>query len=390
MMRYLVLLLVFSLGLQAEKIEFRDLTFDEGLAAAEKEGKPVFIDCFTDWCGPCKWMTANIFTDDKVAAYFNENYVCLKIDMEKGEGVDIAKRYQIRAYPTLLFLDAKGERLLVSVGANRDPQSYIDNGEQAQDPKRNLPYLTKNVEENMKNASFMYDYFLTLSAANMLPAGMVDRYFEQFEVNEWFEGDNWKIITRSVEDVNSQTFKVVLANAKELEEAQPEEGPRFIEQTTFYGLANMLYRARSEEARAKYENTKKELLDLNFPGSEKLAFRLDMLAFQRDEKFDDYAALASDNVEKYLWDDADELNNVSWNIYEKVKDPAALKAALKWAERAVELNDAHHILDTYAHLLAVNGQKEKALEVELKALEQAQEQGASTKNYESYIEELKS
>lgn len=389
-MRYLVLLLIFSLGLQAEKIEFREISFDEGLAAAEKEGKPVFIDCFTDWCGPCKWMSANIFTDDKVAAYFNENYICLKIDMEKGEGVDIAKKYQIRAYPTLLFLDSKGERLLVSVGANRDPQSYIDNGEQAKDPKRNLPYLSKHVEENLKDAAFMYDYFITMSGANMLAPEMIDRYFEQFEVNEWFEGDNWKIITRSVEDINSQTFKVVLSNAKLLAEAQPEEGPQFIEQTTFYGLANMLYRARSEEAKAKYENTKKDLLALNFPGADKLAFKLDMLALQRDEKFDEYAAFAEGKVEKFLWDDADELNNVSWNIYEKVKDPGALKAALKWAERAVELNNAHHILDTYAHLLAVNGQKEKAIEIELKALEMAQAEGAPTKNYETYIEELKS
>lgn len=101
-MRYLALALVFSFGLQAQKIEFRDISFKEGLQAAADEGKPVFIDCFTTWCGPCKWMSANIFTDPAVAEYYNENYICLKIDMEKGEGLDIAKNYKIRAYPTLL------------------------------------------------------------------------------------------------------------------------------------------------------------------------------------------------------------------------------------------------------------------------------------------------
>jgi thiol-disulfide isomerase/thioredoxin len=126
-MKYLALCLLFSFGLSASKIEFRNLSLAEGLAAAKEEGKPVFIDCYTTWCGPCKWMTANIFTDESVAEYYNENYICLKIDMEKGEGIDIAKNYSVRAYPTLLYLDDSGETLLVSVGANRDPQSYINN-----------------------------------------------------------------------------------------------------------------------------------------------------------------------------------------------------------------------------------------------------------------------
>jgi hypothetical protein len=55
----------------------------------------------------------------------------------------------------------------------------------------------------------------------------------------------------------------------------------------------------------------------------------------------------------------------------------------------VELNEAHHILDTYAHLLKVNNQPEKALEMELKALEIAQGEGANTKAYQEFIEELK-
>lgn len=388
-MRYLILALCLSLGLQAEKIEFRDLSFKEGLAAAAAEGKPVFIDCYTTWCGPCKWMTANIFTEASVAKYYNENYVCLKIDMEKGEGVDIAKKYGIRAYPTLLYLDDKGERLLVSVGANRDPQSYIDNGEQAKDPKRNLPYLAENVEEQFGNEEFMHDYFKTMSAANMLPAGMVDRYFEQFAPDEWFKDINWEILQGSVDDVNSETYRAVLAHADQLIEAQGEQGASFIERTTFYGLANMLYRARSEEAKAKYQESKNAIFALDFPGAEKVRFQLDLLGFQMEENFEEYAALARENVQKYYWDNADELNNISWTFYEKVKDPEALRDALYWAERAVELNEAHHILDTYAHLLKVNNQPEKALEMELKALEIAQGEGANTKAYQEFIEELK-
>lgn len=388
-MRYLILALALGLGLQAEKIEFRELSFKEGLAAAKAEGKPVFIDCFTTWCGPCKWMSANIFTESSVAKYYNENYVCLKIDMEKGEGVDIAKKYGIRAYPTLLYLDADGERLLVSVGANRDPQSYIDNGEQAKDPKRNLPYLSANVEDMFDDEEFMQSYFKTMSAANMLPAGMVDRYFEQFSPDEWFKDVNWEILQGSVDDVNSQTFRSVLANGDMLVEAQGEAGASYMERTAFYGLANMLYRARTEEAKAKYADSKNAIFAIDFPGAEKVTFQLDLLGFRMNENFEEYAVLAEKGAQKYYWDDANQLNEMAWTIYEQVKDPKALKAALYWAERAVELNEAHHIIDTYAHLLHANNESEKALEMELKALEMAQAEGVSTKAYQEFIDELK-
>lgn len=118
-------------------------------------------------------------------------------------------------------------------------------------------------------------------------------------------------------------------------------------------------------------------------------FRLGLIEAQKNEDYETYADLALGNVKEYFWDDANELNNVSWTIYEKVKNKQAQRAALEWAARAVELNPEHHILDTYAHLLAMNLQKEKALEIELQALEKAQADGANTKSYQEYIDQLK-
>ena len=82
-----------SLLAQDRSIEFQDITFDEALKASRTENKPIFMDCYAVWCGPCKWMSANIFTNNAVADYYNENYICVKFDMEKGEGIDIAKKY---------------------------------------------------------------------------------------------------------------------------------------------------------------------------------------------------------------------------------------------------------------------------------------------------------
>lgn len=387
-MRYLLLLLALSFSLQASEINFRKLSFKEGLAAAAKEGKPVFVDCFTTWCGPCKWMSANIFTDDAVAKYYNENYVCLKIDMEKGEGIDIAKRYGIRAYPTLLYLDSEGEQLLVSVGAARNPQDYIDAGEQAKDPERNLVYLKANKEDNFENLDFMSLYFETMSKANMVHTPEVEAFFQQFPTEQWLKPQLWEILQNVADDPNSSVFQEAYSQYNNFVARYESDAEAFFDRGLFYGLANRLYRARNEEQKQAYQELKQQYLVPNHPATPKLRFRLSLLEAEKEKDWQKYGLLAMEGTEKFFNEAPTELNSVAWNVYEKVEDAEILKSAEKWAARAVELDGSHHILDTYAHLLAKNGKTDQALKWELKAFELAQAEGANTEAYQKLIDEL--
>ena len=92
----------------AQGVEFRDLTFRQALEQAQKEGKLVFMDCYTSWCGPCKNMLNNVFTLAEAGEFMNEEFVCVKYDMEKGEGRDLLKRYGVDAFPTMFLLDGDG------------------------------------------------------------------------------------------------------------------------------------------------------------------------------------------------------------------------------------------------------------------------------------------
>lgn len=93
-------------------IQFEDITFEEALKQAKKTKKLIFIDAYTEWCGPCKRMAATTFKDKAVGAIFNSKFINLKIEMEKSEmGPEIARRYKVRAYPTLLFIDGDGKEV---------------------------------------------------------------------------------------------------------------------------------------------------------------------------------------------------------------------------------------------------------------------------------------
>src|SRR5687768_15146226 len=65
-------------------IKFFEGTWAEALEAAKKDDKVIFLDAYAAWCGPCKLMTANTFTNEKVGEYFNENFISFKMDMEKN------------------------------------------------------------------------------------------------------------------------------------------------------------------------------------------------------------------------------------------------------------------------------------------------------------------
>ena len=99
---------------------FRHISFDEAIAAAKQENKMVFIDFYTDWCGPCKMMAKEVFPQKKVGDYFNEKFVCVKFNAEK-EGKELAARYQVKAYPTFIVLNTKEElQLDIKGAANAD------------------------------------------------------------------------------------------------------------------------------------------------------------------------------------------------------------------------------------------------------------------------------
>lgn len=105
-------------------IEFFQGTWDEALANATKENKIVFMDAYASWCGPCKKMKRNVFTDTAVAAFFNKNFVNIAADMEKGEGVTLADKFGIDSYPTLLFTNGDGMQLGRASGYH-DPEELI-------------------------------------------------------------------------------------------------------------------------------------------------------------------------------------------------------------------------------------------------------------------------
>jgi len=159
-----VFMAAMALSLSAQ-INFREGGFAEALEAAKSENKLVFMDCYTSWCGPCKLMASKEFVQEKAGEYFNPRFVSVKIDMEKGEGVELRKRYDVNAYPTLLVLNVKGELLCRHAGYLSVDEliDFAENGVKG----GGLAGMHKRYAAGERSSEFIGEYLALLDDAAM-------------------------------------------------------------------------------------------------------------------------------------------------------------------------------------------------------------------------------
>lgn len=124
------------------------LTWSQVKAKALKENKMIFFDAFASWCGPCKYLENKVYTDKAVAAYFNQHFINVKIDMEEGEGLKLSKEFNIKAYPTLMFFSPKGKLVHKYIGA-MDADEFVALGKDARNPSRQYFTLRESAEKGM-------------------------------------------------------------------------------------------------------------------------------------------------------------------------------------------------------------------------------------------------
>ena len=189
----------------AQGIEFEKGTYAEALAKAKAENKMIFMDCYTVWCGPCKKLAKDIFTQPEVGKFFNENFVNVKIDMEKGVGIELQKKHNVSAFPTLMFLDAEGENLHRRTGF-LVADTLIAEAKKALDPALRASANYRRWDDGNRDPEFVSKLVLqAIGDSNheyMKAIGM--EYVSKLSYDDMLNPYNFDIITRYS---NSRTYK---------------------------------------------------------------------------------------------------------------------------------------------------------------------------------------
>lgn len=230
-------------------MKFVDLTFDEVLKKAKQEGKLVFMDCYTTWCGPCKMMSNQVFPLKFVGDFMNEHFVNVKIDMEKGEGVELAKKYNVKAFPTMFLLNADGEPIYKILGAH-DPRTFLAKVKRGMELENGYSLAKQKYEAGDRSLSIVSDYYLVMQDAGDIknPDKEVISYLATLKTPERFSQSAWKLYDNFVNDYNSPEFKFLVENRQKFaKEVGEEVVNKKIEKVIFPAVVEYLRNEKTQE-----------------------------------------------------------------------------------------------------------------------------------------------
>ena len=223
-MRKVVLLCLLFLGVtsvlvaQEQGIRFRDNeTWENVVKEAVRQDKKIFVDCYTSWCGPCKLLAKEVFTQRKVGEFFNMAFVNVKYDMEKTEGLAFGKLYEgeVVNYPTMLVIDPlSGEILHKFVGRRSADELIYEASQGLKDG--NAPSLSERYESGERDYAFIKDYVLSLKLEGEKEEVMrvIDNYFntnasfDELLVNR----DKWDFFSQYLYDLRTDLVQFVITN----------------------------------------------------------------------------------------------------------------------------------------------------------------------------------
>ena len=374
------LLLTASLFAQPDGIDFQDLTWKQALERAEAEDKLIFVDAYTTWCGPCKMMDKNTFTDDAVAAFFNETFIPVKFDMEKGEGITLAVNYNVRGYPNFLFVDGAGKLVHRGIGYQA-PADFLELGRAAGDRENNLEGMRKRFAKGERSPEFLFLYTNAAAAAmdgSHVPAA--EAYLATQD--DLSDRQNLEFIYRFTETTDGMLFDHFLAQRENMTR---EFGERAVNQKVEMMVQQALYAEdppTDAEVKAIYEK-------VNPQRAEELYQKFQLNKLRRNNDFSAYADAAWKYYKGNDAANADELNDVAWTIYEGSDSKKALKRGLKLGLASTKAELSYFNADTVAALYHKLGKNKKAEMWALKAIDLAKADGMDPSDTEKLLERIR-
>ncbi len=366
-------------------IKFRSLTLEQAIQTAKAENKKVFVHGFADWCHFCMYMKDSVYIDKEVANFFNANFVCIKIDMEK-EGAEMNKALLIHTFPAFLFYDANGEFMHRAAG-RKYKQAFLELGNDALKPEKQMRTYKNKFDTGTATPYEVMKYFRMLEMSGMDAQPMINTYLLSQPDSTFSSSNNWRIFNDITKDAMLPAVQRVINYKREFEKKYTVDSVN----NKFIGLYNKYltdYVQRVDSV--GYEAAKKRVkaikgLDI----ADKICAWADLNKLKMKSDWERYKIEGKIFIENYGLQDARRLYEVSQVYYDRFySDKAVLAQAEQWTLKAISIADTYKSNNLLASISVMLGKKEQALKYANHAVELAKATNTDYKQTSLLIEKI--
>lgn len=406
MIRWLLCLMpLTTLAQDGGGVQFEEkLNWQQVQAKAQEEKKYIFMDCYTTWCGPCKYMSSQIFPQPSVGKVMNTHFVNVSVQMDTTEndndavkswyetGHQIAAQYKIMAYPTFLIFDQKGNLVHRIVGASQTSKEFLAKVDEALDPATQYYPMLAKYEEGNRDSLFLYN--LAMAALHAYDNSTGEKVVGEYLAtqSDLYSAKNLNLLHSYTESSKDTGFAILLRHP---EKANAVLGKGVAENTVnriiFYeDVVPVLFNRYAPIAGEPNWSKLKDSVALKYPAKadEVLAYAK-VLFYMNRQQWKEFAPAVASYIESYGDNvSASDLNEYAWIIFQNAEDETTLKNALEWSRRSLDKEEKPMYIDTYANLLHRLGRTKEAIEWEQKAIDQLASE-AEKKGYMQTLEKMK-
>jgi len=376
----LALLTLSANSLAAQGIEFFHGSWEEALEKAKAEEKVIFVDAYAEWCGPCKMMARNVFPNKKVGDFYNRHFINMKIDMEKGMGLEFRKKYPVSAFPTLFFIDGKGELVQKAKGAKK-ADGLIELGQRVLEKADKSEEYAKQYKAGERDPAFVYKYVKALNRAGKSSLRVANEYFDtEPDLSTAF---NLRFLHEAAIEADSKLFSMMTERREAIEAIV---GKAAFQRKVYDACKATAAKAGEFNSEFLLEEAQ-DKMKAHYPDRAK-AFKLETNAafYLSQGQAEDYAKACKKYAKKVLDDDAAALYELATEMVKNFKgQPDVMEEAQDIAEAASEEGNNYKYDVTYAEILRLNGEPQEALEVAQRAMQKAQKKGPLAVRSVQYI-----
>jgi thiol-disulfide isomerase/thioredoxin len=273
----------------------------------------IFVDCYTTWCGPCKIMARDVFPDKEVGDFYNQHFINVKMDMEKGEGPKFGKTYPVSAYPTLYYIEPNGEVVMSQRGA-RKAKDLIDLGRSALGKTDFSAEYREKYEAGDRDPELILDYIKVLNKSSQSSLKVVNEFLRENVSLE--DSVNQAIVLEGTTEADSKPYSILTANKQLFERQFGEEKIRKVieaacERTSAKG-AEYEYFELVEQAMGEMKKHVPDRYDA-------FQYLAPMYYYVAQIDFEGFYKYAQPYVKKEIKKDAEALHNLSNSVRQNFK-----------------------------------------------------------------------